>query len=116
MSSAKKLLAKLVLVDEETGQRFRKLGADAYVEIKKYHDPLSKDTEGHPVNDNEAIKFFALVLSKSLVNEEGLREDDSDTGRALLEELPLTVLQDLGQRALKWSGLAKEVAEEPPKN
>lgn len=117
MSSAQSLLKKHIKTEQIGGEtvRLQKLGAAGYVKVKAYLLSVKVNEKNIPVNEDESVAFAALVLSKTLVNESGELDCDTNEGRKTLADIPLPELQDLSMRSLQWSGLAAEI-EEPSKN
>lgn len=53
----------------------------------------------------ESTAFFALLISRSVVGDDGLKPLDSDEGRAFIAEWPFATLIDVGTAAAQLNGL-----------
>ena len=84
----------------------RKLGAGALLEFRKRTRTIELDDLNRPKNEDDLYSVFSFVASKTLCNEAGELTFDSDDGRGRLLGLPVKELEEIGLRALEWSGLA----------
>lgn len=95
---------------------FRKLSAAAWRDLCKEHATIGKvDELGHPLEDRDILWWFGLVLSKQLCDAAGNLTHDTPDALAALQGLTIDEITDLGQRALAWSGVARE-PEDAKKN
>lgn len=97
-SAIEKLVAAEIKTIDCHGETVR-LKRMRAIEGMKLHEASLAMPEG------EADKFLALVLSKTIVEEDGSLSLDSDSGRELLGRLPLETLIELGEAAMEWAGL-----------
>lgn len=89
---------------------FRKLGAMDLIELQNLSPGDTK------LENEEAIKLFGEVLSRSIIDEEHNRmcETDEDVKRLLNRDKDMLVR--LGTEALEYNGLIVDDDEEPEKN
>ncbi len=96
--------------------RLRKLSAAAGIAMGREQAHLEKDEKGHPKDPDDAVRFYAIVLSHSIVDEHDALLFPGPEGVAFLETLTFDAQSDLGVAALRFNGMLEEHAEDREKN
>ncbi len=103
LDSLRQHLAAQVITVEVDGKSWRltKLGIVDGLAVNDFLVNMPT-TEGEPTNPADLVKLYALLLSKSVVDESGKKELDSDEGRELLGQLSRDEMLRLGDAAMDW--------------
>lgn len=96
LAQLKQQLANQVTVVE--GYRLAKLNAIDGREFGRRFGDMPDDAP-----DERLAEGYAWLLSKSIVNDDGQKELDTDEGRTLLLQLERAVFCRLGEAAVEWN-------------
>jgi len=91
--------------------RIGKMSAVDGLEVNAYLSGLEWVGEGESrtlKNKADIARFYIVVLSKSILNDSGAKDLDTDEGRGLLSQLPQDELLPLGEAACEWNGMQKK--------
>lgn len=110
IESLRKYTQELVKEVEVDGHSYklRKFSAKAYMEFLKQRESTPDD-----------FGVYILLVSKSLCDDAGNLDCDTDEGRELLSRLPVNGIRLLGEAAIEWA-IGRDPGEEkkslPPSN
>lgn len=89
-----------VTLSDGTTIRLGKLSAQDGMALAMPAKKLEHEPEGSQSED--MLTFYALILSKSILDDAGAKALDSDEGRAMLRQLPMGDFLQLGNAAVEW--------------
>jgi hypothetical protein len=93
-----------VTLSDGSTWKLAKLNAADGIAIGKQATEVAKDNP-----DTElSLDWYALILSKSILDENGVKQLDSDEGRKLLLQLPREDFLALGDAAVEWQQGSKK--------
>lgn len=96
--------------------RLRKLSAAAGITFGRRHEELPKGDDGQIASPEDAVRFYALILSASIIDEQGSYPFDDEAGIAWLEGQTFDVINSLGVQALRLNGMTEALDEAKEKN
>lgn len=85
-------------ITEVDGVRIKKLNAVDGMAYSKHFAAVPSDAP-----PEETVTAYAFLLSKCVVDENGVATLDTDEGRAALRELDFATFSKLGEAAIEWN-------------
>jgi hypothetical protein len=94
----------------------RKIGATEGVAMIAKIKAISSEELNEERDRKETVEYYAFAVSKSLANEAGDLDLDTDEGRTLLAQMNFVELCELGTLVLTHNGFAAEKKSTPTSN
>lgn len=110
-----KILGQVKVVEVGgTTYRMVKIGAVDGLEVNAIlvAIPIEGDGENKKVTQPaDLMRLYSMLLSKTLVDDDGSKAFDSDEGRAWIERLPRDEFMELGDAAADWNLAQKKTSQ-----